>query len=192
MPTPTIGPPPVTPTVPPPIGTESTTEPPPAADFITPDPAGCTITPRSAEEVAALAASPDQAAADALETASLDSSLSIPEGAPADAATTAAVVETYKQMIACSNAGNDLAAFAFWTDEALRQVQAQPPTGEPTPVPEGERSAFRVMEVRVVPDGRVVAVWEGRGSGFTTTLVQVLVRQNERYVVDETVDAVFG
>jgi hypothetical protein len=164
-----------------------------AGDFMTPDPAACTVTPRTAEEITGLAASPDQAATDTLATASLDPSLSIPEGAPADAATIEAVTETYQQMIACFNAGNDLAAFAFWSDEALRQIQVDPPAAAvPTPLPEGERSAVRVTEVRMLPDGQVVAVWEERSPAFTTTLVQRLVRQDERYVIAETVDALFA
>jgi len=156
---------------------------------MTPDPAECTLTPRTTEELAALAASPDQTATDALAAARIDATLTVPEGALADAATTAAVLQTYRLMVACFNAGNDLAAYALWSDKALRQIQAQPPTGEQTPVPEGERSAFRLTEVRLLPDGRVAAVWEERTPLFATTLVQVLTRQGDRYLVDETLDA---
>jgi hypothetical protein len=162
---------------------------PAAADVIIPDPAECIIVPRAAEELAALAASPDPAAVDALAATWIDAALFVPEGVPADAATTAAVVETYRLMVACFNAGNDLAAYALWTDDALRQIAAQPPTDAPTPVPDKERSAFRVTEVRVLPDGQVVAVWEERNPLFATTLVQVLVRQGDRYLVAETLDA---
>jgi hypothetical protein len=101
-------------------------------------------------------------------------------------------VDTYRLMIACFNAGNDLAAYALWSDAALRQVLAEPPTGEPAPVPVEEREAFRVSEVRLLPDGRVVAVVEGRSPLFTTTLVQVLERQGDRYIVADTVDLVFA
>jgi Mg-chelatase subunit ChlD len=170
-----------------PTGVGPTT--PPSTDFMTPDPEECTLTPRTAEELAALAATPDQAATDALAAARIDAALTVPEGAPADAATMAAVLQTYRLMVACFNAGNDLAAYALWSDKALRQIQAQPPTGEQTPVPEEERSAFRVTEVRLLPDGRVAAVWEERTPLFATTLVQVLTRQGDRYLVDETLDA---
>jgi hypothetical protein len=101
-------------------------------------------------------------------------------------------VETYRLMIACFNAGNDPAAYALWSDAALRQVVAEPPTGEPTPLPVEEREAFRVSEVRLLPDGRVVAVVEGRSPLFATTLVQVLERQGDRYIVADTVDIVFA
>jgi hypothetical protein len=161
-------------------------------EFITPDPAECTITPRTADELTALATSPNQAAADTLATAGLDPSLSIPEGAPADAAIVATVTETYHQIIACFNAGNDLAAYALWSDEALRQIQVAPQTGAPTPLPEGVRSAVRVTDVRMLPDGQVVAVWEQRDPAFTTTFVQRLVPQDGGYLVAETLDAVFG
>jgi hypothetical protein len=170
-----------------PTGVGPTT--PPSTDFMTPDPAECTLTPRTAEELAALAATPDQTATDALAAARIDAALTVPEGALADATTTAAALQTYRLMVACFNAGNDLAAYALWSDKALRQIQAQPPTGEQTPVPEGERSAFRVKEVRLLPDGRVAAVWEERTPLFATTLVQVLTRQGDRYLVDETLDA---
>ena len=156
---------------------------------MTPDLAECTLPPRTAEELAALAATPDQAATDALAAARIDADLTVPEGAPADAATMAAVLQTYRLMVACFNAGNDLAAYALWSDKALRQIQAQPPTDQPTPVAEGERSAFQVTEVRRLPDGRVAAVWEERTPLFATTLVQILGRQGDRYVVEETVDA---
>jgi hypothetical protein len=54
------------------------------------------------------------------------------------------------------------------------------------------RSAIRVTEVRVLPDGQVVAVWEQRDPAFTTTFVQRLVPQDGGYLVAETLDAVFG
>ena len=38
----------------------------------------------------------------------------------------------------------------------------------------------------------MVAVWEQRNPALTTTLVQRLVRQDERYVIDETVDALLA
>jgi hypothetical protein len=147
------------------------------------------VIPRTAEELTALAATPDQAATDALAAARIDETLTIPDGAPADAATTAAVEATYRLMVACFNAGNDPAAYALWSDEALRQIQAQPPTGEPTPVPERERSAFRVTQVRLLADERVAAVWEERTPLFATTLVQILGRQGDQYVVEQTLDA---
>jgi hypothetical protein len=46
--------------------------------------------------------------------------------------------------------------------------------------------------VQVLPDGRVAVVWEERGSALTTTLVEVLVLEAGRYLVDETLDASFG
>jgi hypothetical protein len=165
-------------------------ETPPATDFITPDPAECTVTPRTVESLAAVVTTPDPAAVDALAAARIDATLTVPEGAPADAATTAAVVASYRLMTACFNAGNELAAYALWTDDALRQIAVEPPTGEPTPVPVGEYSAFRVSEVRLLPDGQVVTVVEERNSLSATTLVQVLGRLGDRYIVADTVDVV--
>jgi hypothetical protein len=118
--------------------------------------------------------------------------LDIPAGQPADEAVQQAVIATYRQITACFNAGSDLAAYALWTDDALRQMQVEPPSATPTPVPEDTRSAFRVTQVLMLSDARVVAVWEERSALRTTTFVQALVRQGDRYVVSETLDAMFA
>ena len=161
----------------------------PATDFITPDPTECTTTPRSAEEFAVVVAESDPGAADSLTVAMVTPGLEIPAGQPADEVTTAAIVATYREMTACINAGNLLAVYALWSDWALRQIQVEPIAGgAPTPIPEGEREAFRVTQIRALPDGRVVAVWEERGPGIAQAAVQILIRDGERYLVDETVD----
>ena len=46
-----------------------------------------------------------------------------------------------------------------------------------------------MTEVRLLPDGRVAVVWEERTPLFATTLVQILGRPGDRYLVDETLDA---
>jgi hypothetical protein len=188
--TPGITPEPGTPTTPviaPPTDTGTTTT---SDSLITPDPAECTATPRTAEALAALSTSPDQAALDALAATILRPGLEVPAGTPAEEATTAAVTETYRQMTACFNAGNDLAAYALWTDNAVRQMHIAAPAGAPEPLPEGERLAFQVLEVRVLPDDRVVAVWAERDPESTSTAVQLLVQQGDRYLIDETVDVI--
>ncbi len=139
-----------------------------------------------------MSASPDPALTDALTRATETEGLEIPAGQPADAATVAAVEATFRQMFACFNAGNDLAAFAFWTDNALRQFQVAPPTGTPTPVPEGGRSAYRITQVVMLPDGMVAVVWEQLDFAFSSTVVQVLVREGDRYLIDRTVDISFS
>jgi hypothetical protein len=159
-----------------------------ATDFMTPDPAECTIAPRTTEELAALAATPDLAATDALAEASALSGLDIPAEQPADEATAAAVLATYREITACLNAGNTLAAYALWTDRALRQLGLGAPTGPRTATPEGERGALRVIQVQVLPDGRIAAVWEKQGPLLLVTIVQALVREGDRYLVDETLD----
>ena len=116
--------------------------------------------------------------------------LDIPDGTTADPMTTAAVVDVYRQFTACSSAGDELAAFALWTDNALRQLTIEPPTD--SPVPEGP-SSFLVSEVRILSDGRVMAVYEVHspdldGAVVQATLVQTLVRQGDRYLIDETLD----
>jgi hypothetical protein len=168
---------------------EATTEAPSGAVFVVPDPAECVITPRTAESFPALATEPDaamRALSAAIETPGLD----IPEGALADAMTTAAVVDTYRQFTACSSAGNEWASFALWTDDALRQLTIEPTSG--ASVPAGQPLAFRVSDVRMLPDGRVVAVYELRGPDEGTydqgAFVQALVWQDDRFLIDETLD----
>jgi hypothetical protein len=189
-PTPPASPTP-SPLAPPAPGTEPGV--PPAGELITPDPAECTVAPRTLDDLRAIAATPDQAATDALLAAVAIPGLDLPAGQPADAATVEAIEATYRQMTACFNAGNDLAAYALWTDDALRQIPVSPPPADaPTVLPEGDRSAFRVTQVRVLPDGRVVAVWEERSTVFSTTVVQALLLQDGRYLVDETLDTMLA
>jgi hypothetical protein len=156
---------------------------------VIPDPTECTIAPRALSALQALAATPDQAATDALLATIAIPGLDIPAGQPADADTVDAITATYRQMTACFNAGNDLAAYALWSDNALRQIRVQPPvTDAVQAVPAEKQTAVRVTEVRVLPDGRVVAMWEERSALFSTAVVQVLVRQDDRYLIDDTLD----
>lgn len=162
---------------------------PPAGEFITPDPMECAVAPRALADLQAIAGAPDQAAADALLDAMAIPGLDMPAGAPADAATRDAVWATYRQMTACFNAGKDLAAYALWTDNALGQIRVQPPATDAVhAVPAERQTAVRVTEVRVLADGRVVALWEERSALFADAVVQVLVRQGDHYVIDETLD----
>lgn len=190
-PSPTVATPALTPTVavitsPSPTTAPGTAIPaatPAVEDFTTPDPAECTTEPRTLESIAGLAGAPDQAAVDALRAAAQAPGLTVPAGTPADEVTTAAVVATIRQMTACTNAGNGLAAFALWTDDALRQIEV---TAAPPPAEQGR--GFRVVQVSVLPDGRAVAVWQEHGPNLTATAVQAFVLQDGRYLVDETFD----
>ncbi|MBA2445847.1 MAG: PD40 domain-containing protein [Nocardioidaceae bacterium] len=195
VPSPTL--PPVPPTVPPlltplpvtpPTGPGLTQATPTPDAFITPDPAECTITPRAAEALSSLTASPDPAVIGAFAVASAAPGLDIPAGIPADEAIMRVIEDTYRLMTACFNAGNDLAAYALWTDDGLRQFQVSPPAGAQAPRPEGERFGFRVTEVRTLPDGRVAAVWDQLAFRSSATFVQLLVQQDNRYMIDETID----
>jgi hypothetical protein len=119
--------------------------------------------------------------------------LQIPAGQPADGATVAAVEATYREIAACFNAGNDLAAAALWTDAGLRQVPF-PLDAETAsaPRPEGEWGSFRLLEVFVLSDGRVAAVVEQQAPQFLQTVVHLLTRQGDRLLIDETADAEVG
>jgi hypothetical protein len=175
--------------IPPETGPETGQTTPAGGDFITPDSAECTATPRTLDALQALVATPEQAATDALLAAMAIPGVDVPAGQPADAATVEAIRATYRQMIACFNAGNDLAAYALWTDNALRQVWVPALSSDaPTPLAEGDRIALRITQVQLLPDGQVIAVWDRQGPSPSVTAVQRLVRQNEQYLVDETID----
>jgi hypothetical protein len=78
-----------------------------------------------------------------------------------------------------------------WTDDALRQIQVPPPSSrEPIPLLPEDRESFRVTQVQALSDGQVIAVWDQHGPELSATVVQRLIRQNEQYLIDETIDLV--
>jgi hypothetical protein len=158
-------------------------------ELLTPDPAECAIAPRALDALRAIVSTPDQTATDALLAAMAIPGLAAPAGQPADAETTAAVLATYREMTACFNAGRDLAAYALWTDRALRQMRVQAPASDAAQaVPAERQAAVGVTGVWMLPDGRVVAQWQEQSDAFATAAVQILVPQDGRYLIDETLD----
>jgi hypothetical protein len=92
-------------------------------------------------------------------------------------------------MTACFNAGKDLAAYALWTDRALRQMRVRAPASDAVQaVPAERQAAVGVTGVWMLPDGRVVAQWAEQSDAFATAAVQILVQQEGRYLIDETLD----
>src|ERR671918_2604621 len=84
------------------------------------DPAECQVEPRPIEEIERLVgiaseeadATPDAAQAGAM------------EGEDADEATVQAVTQTYRELVACLNAGEFLRVYALYTDDYLRRTLA--------------------------------------------------------------------
>lgn len=147
----------------------------PAVDFVVPDPLACTVAPLPVESLLAVLATP---------AATPPTALSADAGEPADDATVAAVTKTVGEVYACLAAGDWQRADALFTDEALRGFLAQ---GFLTPEPfvegPGQREAFRVREVRVLPDTRARAVIDFRVSEGVFAETWLFERRNDRYLV---------
>jgi hypothetical protein len=153
----------------------------PAADFVTPDPAACTVEARAFEEVVALAATP----AAATPPVTMPVASPIAAGEPADAETVQAVTETVAELYACLEADEPLRAYALFSDGALRQLLAEDLL-QPEGVIQGlgPREAFRIEEVRTLPDDRAAAVIAFRVSEGAFTETWSFVRVDDHYLVE--------
>ncbi|MBA3416624.1 MAG: hypothetical protein H0U10_15500 [Chloroflexia bacterium] len=117
-------------------------------------------------------------------------------GVPAGPEVAAAVTETFDRFAACLNAGDQLRAFALFSEEflgqtyggiagsdlsleaAVREIDQAPP---PTPLPaELQVPTPTVEDVRVLPDGRVTATIR---STFGQS-VAVFIERDGRYLID--------
>ena len=164
---------------------------------ITPDPAECDadIEPRSLEEIEELAVLAAEATPVAVEPTSVD----VPVGEPADAATVAAITATVRTEIACFHARDFLRNAAFYTDEAIRRVFAEQQIpvetvtalfgAEPEEVPADARTTILVVtDVVVLADGRVGAfvVFTDPGAPPVTSFL-VFVEREDAWLVDDII-----
>jgi hypothetical protein len=156
------------------------------------DPAECQVEPRAIEEIEQLVgtaseeadATPDAAQAGAM------------EGEDADEATVQAVTQTYRELVACLNAGEFLRVYALYTDDYLRRTLSEsgidPEQMQATPAPDRkEMTALAgVSDVRQLAGGRVAArvetisVPDGVSSGIQAVLEPV---DDRLLIADETV-----
>lgn len=128
----------------------------------TPDPSLCTIAPRSAAILTPAAANGTPAAA----RPATPQAVSEPAGQAADAATTAAITSTARELYACLNGGDPLRALTLFTDAGAAQFLAVRPDLTPsgaaaTPTPlalENRIALVAITDVRLLPDGRVFAL----------------------------------
>ena len=166
---------------------------------ITPGPEECTVAPLTEGELMArvdAVAQPGTAGAQA-EPGGGDTGdeEAIPEGEPVDDETVAAITATTRELIACSNAGNQLRFFALTTDTLFGQLFGPGPIAaddvaaiqEVVEIPEDAYiSLLGVSEARELPDGRVGALSEsGPLDGESTVDFLIFVEQDGRWVVDE-------
>jgi hypothetical protein len=127
---------------------------------ITPDPALCTMTPLTPGDMVAAASSPVAPA----RIEATPARFVLPSGSAADQATADAVIQTLIETIACYNAGQDLAFFAFYTDAYLTSLlfdegitlESAQPLATPHPTDENIYGTLvSIREVILLPDGRV-------------------------------------
>jgi hypothetical protein len=154
-----------------------------------PESATCDVIPRAIEDILNLTAvTPDEV----LEIGPL------PEGEPADPASTAAIAATLDEMAACLTAGQMLRFYALHSDEWLRRFAAQVEgittfTTSTVPLDDGEHAVYLgPWRVQRLPDGRVTAatllrVGDELRPDPSRTAVLVFIERDGRWLVDETI-----
>lgn len=131
----------------------------PSHDYpFAPDPKACTVTPRSVDSIVAAVGSPAEVV-DQMESI-------LPQGTRASAKISEAVTDTIVQLFACTNAGDFLRVYAFFSDRFLQQFfTGTPLTAEviayisapPQPLPSDQlRIIASIGEVRLLDDERAV------------------------------------
>jgi hypothetical protein len=174
-----------------------------------PPPSECAVEPRNPMEVAALLAS--GAAGTPVPTppegglpTTVDAEDLLPQGAPADPATTTAVATAIRLFVACLNAdAPSPVVFALFTDRMLQGIGAASATEEtpppsqadiatqiaqetPAPKPEWDRTPMPlVRDVRLLSGDRVGAIVEEQRLGH---LFVVFVEQGGRLRIDDVVE----
>ncbi|MBA2596979.1 MAG: nuclear transport factor 2 family protein [Chloroflexia bacterium] len=140
----------------------------PATGLGEPDPAECTVEPRPMSFFEEFVGTPTAEQAARTE-ATPDAGFRMPDGTPADEDTVAAVLGTVRQLGACINAGDFLGGYgALFTEDFIRDdlessgpLAAEELSLTPEPMPAEMRvSLLAVVDVRVLPDGRVAGLFD--------------------------------
>jgi uncharacterized cupredoxin-like copper-binding protein len=156
------------------------------------DPAECKVEPRATEEIQQLVGTASEEA-DATPDAGQAGSM---EGDDADEATVQAVTQTYRELVACLNAGEFLRVYALYTDDYLRRtlndsgIAVEQLQATPAPDQQEMTALVGVSEVRQIAGGRVTARVETTSSpeGTSSVIQGVLEPVEDRYLIaDETV-----
>jgi hypothetical protein len=160
----------------------------------------CTVAPRSAEELVALwYGTTGTRIATATSVTPFPSEADLPSGTPADAATVDAINAAIQEWAACFNSGDYLRYFALLTDSLAQQ---QGPQGNQTPdqilallesTPTAQPSGQGLVvgparDVRVLPDGRVGAVFDFQQSGLSGVVFVTFEQQGGQWLIAETDD----
>jgi plastocyanin len=156
------------------------------------DPAECQVEPRTVEELQQLVGTASEGA-EATPGAAQAGSM---EGEDADEATVQAVNQTYREVVACLNAGEFLRVYALYTDDYLRRTLANSGIDleqiQATPAPDRQETTalVGVSDVRQLAGGQVTARVETTSSpeGVATVIQSVLEPVEDRLLIaDETV-----
>jgi plastocyanin len=156
------------------------------------DPAECQVEPRAIEEIQQLVGTAGEEA-DATPDAAQAGSM---EGEDADEATVQAVTQTYRELVACLNAGEFLRVYALYTDDYLRRtlnesgIDVEQIQATPAPDQQEMTALVGVSEVRQIAGGLVTARVETTSSpeGTSSVIQGVLEPVENRYLIaDETV-----
>jgi plastocyanin len=156
------------------------------------DPAECQVEPRAVDEIEQLIGTAGEAT-EATPGAAQAGSM---EGEDADEATIQAVTQTYRELVACLNAGEFLRIYALYTDDYLRRTLADSGMDlqqlQATPAPDQREATalVGVSDVRQLAGGRVTARVETTSSpeGTLSVIQGVLEPVDDRYLIaDETV-----
>jgi plastocyanin len=156
------------------------------------DPAECQVEPRTTEELQQLVGTASEGA-EATPGAAQAGSM---QGEDADEATVQAVTQTYRELVACLNAGDFLRVYALYTDDYLRRTLADSGMDleqmQATPAPDRRETTalVGVSDVRQLAGGQVTARVETTSSpeGVTTVVQSVLEPVDDRLLIaDETV-----
>ena len=157
------------------------------------DPGECRVEPRSEESERRLAATSRPGGTPTGGTvAGSPTAFALPEGEPADQATVDGATATYREQIACLNAGDYRRVYALYTDNYFQRFLEQETLDDlaATPVPseKSTRIAFLVARnVVALPDGRVGALADvaSPAAGGTATTYAVVARVGGRWLIDE-------
>jgi hypothetical protein len=162
-----------------------------------PSAAECTVEPRPEDELRALfreaAATPVLDSPEASPTPAVP-----PTGDPADEQTVAEINATWRQFIACINAGDQARMFALFSDDMVRRQLfvdiAFGVTEEalfaflaatPVPLPDPSVPVIPFDDARVLGDGRVAVIGPGElGQGD----VRIFVKEGDRWLIDDWFD----
>ena len=132
----------------------------------------------------------------------------VPQGKPADVATTAAVTSVVRQLEACINTGDQLRVYALFSDDLFQQPLNEEAMAEleaeltalanvtPTPNPAGQRQILSdPWHVEILEDGRVMAAvrfsYESETDYPASTKALFFIQQEGQWLIEEMVDVVW-